>query len=91
MSTSGSGSMTNIKKAFNMQRREQLDAEIARTFYSKGFSFHLARSPYYRSSYNFATSHCLPDYVPPRYNALRTTLLQREKANVHRFLAYICG
>ncbi|TXG51793.1 hypothetical protein EZV62_024317 [Acer yangbiense] len=59
MSTSGSRSMNKIEKAFNIQRKEQLDAEI---------------------------TGC---YMPPRYNALRTTLLQREKANVHRLLALI--
>ncbi|KAK1591824.1 hypothetical protein Q3G72_014238 [Acer saccharum] len=89
MSTSGSGSMSKIEKAFNLRRQEQLDGEIARMFYSGGLPFHLSRNPYYRSSYNFATSHSLPGYVPPRYNALRTTLLHKEKANVHRLLAPI--
>ena len=39
-----------LEKAFNMQCREQLDAEIARMFYLGGLPFHLARNPYYRSS-----------------------------------------
>ncbi|KAI9196009.1 hypothetical protein LWI28_020230 [Acer negundo] len=89
MFTSGSGSMSKIEKTFILQRREQLDEEIAKMFYFRGLPFHLSRNSYYRSSYNFATSHSLPGYMPSRYNALRTTLLQREKENVHRLLALI--
>ncbi|KAK1576759.1 hypothetical protein Q3G72_016280 [Acer saccharum] len=67
MSTSGSGSMSKIEKAFNLQRREQLDAKIARMFYSRGLPFHLSRNPYYRSSYNFATSHSLPGIIKDKF------------------------
>ncbi|XP_052195081.1 uncharacterized protein LOC127803091 isoform X3 [Diospyros lotus] len=75
-----------IAKAFDMQTRAQLDAEIARMFYTGGLPFNLVRNPYYLSSYSFAANHPLGGYVPPGYNKLRTTLLQQEKTNVEKLL-----
>ncbi|XP_059659219.1 uncharacterized protein LOC132306039 [Cornus florida] len=75
-----------IGKAFNNEAREQLHSEIARMFYSAGLPFHLARNPYYVSSYNYAANNPLSGYLPPGYNLLRTTLLQKEKANIDRLL-----
>jgi len=65
-----------IVRAYDMQSRAQLDAEIVRMFYTGGLPFNLARNPYYLSSYSFAANHPLGGYVPPGYNKLRTTLLQ---------------
>ena len=65
-----------IGKAFDMQTRAQLDAEIARMFYTGGLPFNMAKNPYYVSSYSFAANNALGGYVPPGYNKLRTTLLQ---------------
>lgn len=75
-----------LEKAFNMTSREQLDSEIARLFYTGGVSFNLAKNPYYVSSYSIAANSHLSGYVPPGYNKLRTTLLQKEKRNVERLL-----
>ncbi|XP_058006466.1 uncharacterized protein LOC110637620 [Hevea brasiliensis] len=75
-----------LDRAFDLQTRAQLDAEIARMFYTGGLPFNFARNPYYVSSYFFAANHVLGGYVPPGYNKLRTTLLQQEKANVERLL-----
>ncbi|XP_058010224.1 uncharacterized protein LOC110671880 [Hevea brasiliensis] len=75
-----------LGRAFDVQTRAQLDAEIARMFYAGGLPFNFARNPYYVSSYSFAANHVLGGYVPPGYNKLRTTLLQQEKANVERLL-----
>ena len=77
---------TPIGKAFDMQTRAQLDAQLARMFYTRGLPFNLAKNPYYVSSYSFAANQALGGYVPPGYNKLRTTLLQQEKANVERLL-----
>ncbi|XP_075636663.1 uncharacterized protein LOC142608889 [Castanea sativa] len=55
-------------------------------FYTGGLPFNFARNLYYCSSYSYAASHSIPGYVPPGYNTLRTTLLQREKAHVDRLL-----
>ncbi|XP_052204042.1 uncharacterized protein LOC127809319 [Diospyros lotus] len=75
-----------IAKAFDMQTITQLDAEIARMFYTGGLPFNLARNPYYLSSYSFVANHPLGGYVPSGYNKLRTTLLQQEKTNVEKLL-----
>ena len=48
--------------------------------------FNFARNPYYRNSYAYAATHSIPGYVPLGYNALRTTLLQKERAHVERLL-----
>jgi hypothetical protein len=40
-----------------------------------GLSFNVSRNPNYRASYNYVVNHDLGGYVPPGYNALRTTLL----------------
>jgi hypothetical protein len=54
--------------------------------YIVGVPFNLARNPYYRESYNFIASHHMAGYVPLGYNALRTTLLEKEKKHTMRML-----
>lgn len=66
----------SISEAFDVPNRNQLDAEIARMFYTGGLPFNLARNPYYASSYTLA-DHNLSRYVPPGYNKLRTTFLEQ--------------
>ena len=63
-----------IKKAFQNNARHELDSRIAKMFYTGGLPFNFARNPYYCNSYAYAATHSIPGYVPPRYNALRTTL-----------------
>ncbi|GAV62857.1 DUF659 domain-containing protein [Cephalotus follicularis] len=55
-------------------------------FYSTGLPFHLARNPYYVSSYTFTANQSISGYIPSGYNLLRTTLLQNERANIERLL-----
>ena len=55
-------------------------------FYTGGLPFNFARNPYYCNFYAYAATYSIPGYVPPGYNALRTTLLQKEKAHVERLL-----
>ena len=75
-----------LERAFNMEDRDNINALIARMFYSSGLPFNLTRNPYYVNSYLFATNHNISGFVPPGYNALRTTLLQQERAHVERLL-----
>ena len=75
-----------LEKAFNTGAREELHSHIARMFYSGGLPFHLARNPYYVSSYSFAAHNLITGYVPPGYNLLRTTLLQKERTHVENLL-----
>ncbi|KAK9048014.1 hypothetical protein SSX86_033023, partial [Deinandra increscens subsp. villosa] len=75
-----------IERAFGVKVRDQLDQEIARMFYTGGLPFNLARNPHYHRAFQFAANHKIDGYVPPNYNKLRTTLLQKEKENVHKKL-----
>ena len=77
---------SNIESAFNIEDRNHLRAEIARMFYSAGLSFHLARNPHFVSSYSFAANCNLSGFLPPSYNALRTSLLQQERSHIERLL-----
>ncbi|XP_024164308.1 uncharacterized protein LOC112171343 [Rosa chinensis] len=74
----------SVEKAFQNSAREQCDSEVARMYYTGGLSFNLARNPHYRNSYIRAST--LPGYIPPGYNALRTTLLAKERKNIEHHL-----
>ncbi|XP_061368975.1 uncharacterized protein LOC133311865 [Gastrolobium bilobum] len=50
----------------------------------KRLPFNLAKNPYFQASYTYAANHNIGGYLPPGYNALRTTLLQKEKENIDR-------
>ena len=80
------GSSRPIERAFGVEIRDQLDQEIARMFYTGGLPFNLARNPHYLRAFQFAAANKIDGYVPPSYNKLRTTLLQKEKDNVQRQL-----
>ena len=75
-----------IEKAFQNNAKHELDSRIARMFYTGGLPFNFARNPYYRNSYAYDAAHSILGYVPSRYNVLRTTLLQKERAHVERLL-----
>ncbi|XP_052621660.1 uncharacterized protein LOC111883784 [Lactuca sativa] len=75
-----------IKRAFGVEIRDQMDQEIERMFYTRGLPFNLARNPHYLRVFQFAANNKIDGYVPPGYNKLRTTLLQKEKDNVHKIL-----
>ena len=78
-----------LKRAFQNNAKHELDSRITRMFYTGGLPFHFARNPNYHSSYAYVATHKILGYVPPEYNALRTTLLQKEKANVERLLKLV--
>ncbi|XP_030970895.1 uncharacterized protein LOC115991330 [Quercus lobata] len=62
---------------------------IARTFYSAGLPFHFAKNPYWIEMIKFAANNNLVGYIPPGYNKLRTTLLQKERAHIEKLLRAI--
>ncbi|ONM32168.1 hAT transposon superfamily protein [Zea mays] len=55
-------------------------------FYTGGLPFNLARNPYFRNAFMFATNNPIGGYVPPSYKKLRTTLLVQERTHVERML-----
>lgn len=80
------GKQQGIVESFDLETKQQADALIARMYFTGGVPFNLARNPYYRESYRFIASHDMGGYVPPGYNALRTTLLDKEKKDISRML-----
>ncbi|XP_073270098.1 uncharacterized protein [Primulina huaijiensis] len=80
------GTLGPIEKAFNLNARDELHSEIARLFYTGGLYFKIARNPHYICAFSMASQRTIPGYLPPRYNLLRTTLLQREKARIEKLL-----
>ncbi|PNX78363.1 hypothetical protein L195_g034341 [Trifolium pratense] len=75
-----------LSKAFNNEARDHLSAQIARLFYSSGLPFNVARNPYFISAFSYAANTNISGYIPPSYNAIRTTMLQREKSNIMKLL-----
>uniref|UniRef100_A0A2N9ETS1 BED-type domain-containing protein n=1 Tax=Fagus sylvatica TaxID=28930 RepID=A0A2N9ETS1_FAGSY len=75
-----------LERAFNNSCKEHLTSLIARMFYSGGIPFHFAKNPHYVNSYKYAANNMITGYVPLGYNALRTTLLQKERVNVEKML-----
>ncbi|XP_076917999.1 uncharacterized protein LOC143578244 [Bidens hawaiensis] len=73
-------------RAYGVEIRDQLDEEIARMFYTGGLPFNLARNPHFQRAFEFAATNKIEGYIPPSYNKLRATLLQKEKENVHKLL-----
>ncbi|KAG6518913.1 hypothetical protein ZIOFF_022399 [Zingiber officinale] len=80
------GQLGSLEKAFNLNARDELHSEIARLFYTGGLSFNIARNPHYVRAFSLAAQRTIPGYLPPGYNLLRTSLLQKEKAYIEKLL-----
>ncbi|XP_024016255.1 uncharacterized protein LOC112089734 [Eutrema salsugineum] len=83
--------LSPIVAAFGIQAIDQLDQESGRMFFTGGLSFNLARNLHYHRAFPFAAARKIDGYVPPGYNKLRTTLLQKEKENVKKLLVPLKG
>lgn len=55
-------------------------------FYTGRLVFHLAKNPHYVKAFTTAANSNLSGFLPPAYDALKTSLLQQERANVERLL-----
>ncbi|XP_020250668.1 uncharacterized protein LOC109828045 [Asparagus officinalis] len=75
-----------IEQSFNRGARDHLHGLIARMFYTGGLSFNLVRNPYFIEAFKYATSNSLGGYIPPGYNLLRTSLLQKDRAHIEKLL-----
>ena len=67
-----------------MGAREIVGSEITKMFYTGGVVFNFSRNADYARAFKNAGQ--LPSYVPLGYNALRTTLLQKENSNIENLL-----
>ncbi|XP_024014013.1 uncharacterized protein LOC112088091 [Eutrema salsugineum] len=83
--------LSPIVAAYGIQARDQLDQEIGRMFFTGCLPFNLAKNPHYHRAFQFAAASKIDGYVPPGYNKLRTTLLQKEKENVEKLLVPLKG
>ncbi|PHT89161.1 hypothetical protein T459_04274 [Capsicum annuum] len=75
-----------LEKLFSIANRNIADKLAARMFYTSGLSFNLSTSPYFKMYSEFLAANPIPNYVPPTYNRLRTTLLAQGKANINKKL-----
>lgn len=73
---------SSLEKAMNIGAQETLHSHIARMFYSAGLPFHLARNPCFIAVFQFSVENNISGYVPPGYNLLRTTILQKVRAHI---------
>ena len=78
-----------MESAFNNQCQDHLDILVARTFYSVGLPFHLAKNPYFIEMIKYAANNSLMSYTPLGYNKSRTTFLQKERGHVDKLLGSI--
>ncbi|KAG6487436.1 hypothetical protein ZIOFF_056022 [Zingiber officinale] len=80
------GPLGPLEETFNLNARDKLHSKIARLFYTGGLSFNIARNPHYVRAFSLTTQRTIPGYLPPGYNLLRTSLLQKEKAHIGKLL-----
>ncbi|XP_047309896.1 uncharacterized protein LOC124913349 [Impatiens glandulifera] len=80
------GGAEMLPKQGSKRRAVDKNSPINKAFNQEGLPFHFARNPHYIKSYTLAANNNIPSYVPPCYNALRTTLLEKERAHIERLL-----
>ncbi|ESQ38049.1 hypothetical protein EUTSA_v10029312mg [Eutrema salsugineum] len=71
-----------------LKKRKAADSpnEIGRMFFTGGLASNLARNPHYHRAFQFAAANKIDGYVPPGYNKLQTTLLEKERNHVEKLL-----
>ncbi|BAS94024.1 Os05g0414400, partial [Oryza sativa Japonica Group] len=62
---------------------------VTQMFFSIGLSPTITRNPYYRGSFAMVALFQIPGYVPPGVDQLKTTLLQKERADIENMLQTI--
>ncbi|ERN18979.1 hypothetical protein AMTR_s00194p00028230 [Amborella trichopoda] len=63
---------------FDVQEREDVDAAIARCYYAHGIPFNVVKPQFQGMLY--AINNAAKGYVPPKYERLRTSLLDKERS-----------
>ncbi|MCO5557497.1 hypothetical protein L7F22_011062 [Adiantum nelumboides] len=75
------GKQSNLFTSWHPQRKAQVDATVARFFYSCGISFNVPRSPFFKEMVA-EIAQFGPTYQPPTFDALREKLLEDEVASI---------
>ncbi|ERN18987.1 hypothetical protein AMTR_s00194p00041600 [Amborella trichopoda] len=66
---------------FDAHAREDVDAAIARCYYAHGISFNVVKGPQFQEIL-YAIYNALKGYFPPKYERLRTSLLDKERSRI---------
>ncbi|ERN04966.1 hypothetical protein AMTR_s00080p00161300 [Amborella trichopoda] len=71
---------------FNAHEREEVDAAVARFFYAHGIPFNIANGPRFHEMV-YAINNEPKGYMPPKYDKIRKSLLDKEMNRIKRALA----
>ncbi|ERN03022.1 hypothetical protein AMTR_s00205p00021920 [Amborella trichopoda] len=71
----------NITHMFEAHGREDVDAVTARYFYAHGIPFNIVRGPQFQEKI-YAINNAPKGYVPPKYERLRTRLLDKQRSQI---------
>ena len=75
-----------MDKIFQQEVREEVDLNIAFSFYLNFISFNVARSPLFFEMCRSISERAPSGYVPPGSDKLRTTLLVKARNEVEKIL-----
>ncbi|MCO5578077.1 hypothetical protein L7F22_031915 [Adiantum nelumboides] len=75
------GKQSSLFTSWHPQQKAQVDAAVARFFYSCGISFNVARSPFFKEMVS-EIAQFGPTYQPPSFDVLREKLLDEEVASI---------
>ncbi|MCO5564475.1 hypothetical protein L7F22_018136 [Adiantum nelumboides] len=79
--SSAQGRQSTLFTSCHPQQKAQVDAAVARFFYSCGISFNVARSEFFKEMVS-EIANFGPTYQPPSYDALREKLLEEEISSI---------
>jgi hypothetical protein len=74
----------SMTEGFNASTKLHLDRTWASAFYEANIPFNVIRHPAFIYAVKEAAKHWMPAYIPPSYNAVRTSLLKAKKKEVER-------
>jgi Protein of unknown function (DUF 659) len=78
--------MTVMEKSWDVTKRNEVDEEIGREFYTDCSSFNFTKNSHFINSYVLLSNIGIQEYKPPSYDKIRTTFLDRERVHVSRLL-----
>ncbi|ERN18985.1 hypothetical protein AMTR_s00194p00040050 [Amborella trichopoda] len=70
---------------FDAHAREDVAAAIARCYYAHGIPFNVVKGPQFQEML-YVINNAPKGYVPPKYERLRTSLLDKERSRIDSLL-----
>ncbi|MCO5574173.1 hypothetical protein L7F22_027955 [Adiantum nelumboides] len=86
--SSAQGRQSTLFTSWHPQRKAQVDATVARMFYSCGVSFNVACSEFFKEMVS-EIANFGPTYQSPSYDALREKLLEEEISSIREAITQI--